>query len=49
MRKKEQIKHWNKIFKLGDKINKKLKLTETEIVNLIAGTITGSSTKWTNL
>ena len=33
MRKKEQIKHWNKIFKLGDKINKNLKLTEIEIAD----------------
>ena len=38
--------NWNKIFKLGDKINKELKLTETEILNLCAGTSTSDSTKW---
>ncbi|MEK6883623.1 MAG: hypothetical protein AABY22_28605 [Nanoarchaeota archaeon] len=32
MKKKTQ---WNKIFKLGDKINKDLKMTEEEAYNLI--------------
>ena len=40
---------WEKIFKLGDKINKELKLTEAEILNLQAGTITSSETIWINL
>ena len=41
--------NWEKIFRLGDKINKELKLTEAEIVNALKGTYTSSSTKWINL
>ena len=38
--------NWEKIFKLGDKINKDLKLTESEVLNLSVGTITKNSTVW---
>ena len=38
--------NWEKIFKLGDRINKDLKLTESDIINMVNGVYTEDSTHW---
>ena len=41
--------NWEKIFRIGDKINKDIKLTEAEILNMVKGTTTQDSTYWVEL